>query len=168
MNKVFVIIGPEGSGSKLCARIIAHSLHIADFYKWEGFLWAPNSTNKPVFVNKIGVLHRSIPSGKEKFVIDISDFFKKDLDPVFIYTTRDNNISAKSRNYSKSEREHWKEINKKIYKQIQSHKNILFSYESLMLLQEEYLYNIYKKLNIKSTFVPSNLLDANRKYVSNG
>lgn len=160
LQKTVIVLGPEGSGSKLCARIIAHSLGTCDFNEWEGFLWAPNENKTH------NVLHRSIPSGEKCYIIDIDKIIKEHKNIFFILTTRDKNISKRSRKYTEEEHQKWIKKNKEIIKRIKKSASpyMFFSYETFMLYKEIYLKELYDFLEIDSNFIPE-LIDGNKKYI---
>ncbi len=63
-NKCLIVIGPEGTGSKLIARTLAHALGIKNFKDWAGNGWIDNGTHK--------VCHRSLPFGTPPVFPDLN------------------------------------------------------------------------------------------------
>ena len=168
VKDTIAVIGPEGTGSKLCARTIATALGICSFNSWEGFLWAPYSLDCPTRVDGINtaVFHNSVPSGEDKKVLNIENLIRENENIKFVLPTRDKNISKLSRGYSYSEHRSWIKENEDIIKIIKFTKSpyMFFSYETFMLYPEIYVQELYSFLEIKSSFIPD-LTDANIKYL---
>lgn len=165
-KKVIVVVGPEGTGSKLCAKAIAASVGVCKFEEWNGFVWAPNGTADPVFINEHAVLHRSVPSGDQHYILDASSLINKHENIFFVFTTRDKNISKISRGYTKEEHQKWISENKRLIRVVQEHQvpYAFFSYESFMLYSDLYLKELYCFLDIDKNFVPD-IIDGNEKYL---
>ena len=67
MNKKCVfVIGPEGTGSKLIARVISHVLGIQAYGEWRGGEWSDEGGHK--------VCHRSLPFGRASRYPDIAEW----------------------------------------------------------------------------------------------
>jgi|TARA_B110000240_G_scaffold196964_1_gene250653 hypothetical protein len=164
---VIVVTGPENSGSKMCARTIAHVLNVCDFEDWSGYSWIRNKTSK-----KHSVLHRSTPYAGNN-VINVDEIIKdyRDEDLRFVFTTRDGNISKNRikknrKNYTDDDAKHFIEENIKIINKVRE-ENIpytFWSFESTILYEETYLHDLYKFIDVKSEFVPP-LFNANKKYI---
>ena len=164
---IIVVTGPENSGSKLCARTIAHVLKICKFDEWPGYAWAPQILSKTH-----SVLHRSTPYAGNN-ILNVNKLISqyKDKDLKFVFTTRDGNISKtrlkKTRkNYTDKDVAQFLKENINIINEVR--KNNLpytfWSFESTILYKEIYLYDLYKFIGVKSEFVPP-LFNANEKYI---
>ena len=167
---IAVVTGPENSGSRLCARITAQVLQVCNFgFDWPGYGWAPNNISA-----RHKVLHRSTPYGNNE-ILNIDDISAYDeLGPIddirFIFTTRDGSISRSK--YEKYTDDTWQKAlkaNISIIDKVRSRNlpYMFWSYESLLLYGETYLFELYQFLGVEgrpSEFVPP-LLDANRKYL---
>ncbi len=161
-NKCIIVVGPESSGSTLVANIFAHVLGMHDFNEWDAAGWCDNGYDM--------LCHRSLPYGRypPRFPnIDrwISKY-KDDYDLSFILTTRDITISEVSRFYrwgkpfeqSKEESDKARELMVKIMNSGQ--KYFIWSYETFMFLQKDYLDLLYRFLDIETDFMPD-LKDGN-------
>ena len=91
-KKCVFVIGPEGTGSKLVARVCADALNIQPFAAWDGGGWCDHGYHK--------VCHRSLPYGDPPRFPDLSSWISTHegkYDLFFILTTRDVTISHYSR-----------------------------------------------------------------------
>ena len=163
-----LVTGPENSGSKLCARTIAHVLNVCDFEDWAGHYWAPNKIS-----NKHSVLHRSTPYAGNN-VVNVNQIIKeyKGKDLRVVFTTRDGNISKNRlkktrKNYTDDDAKHFIGENIKIINKVRKENipYIFWSFESTILYAETYLYDLYKFIGIESEYIPP-LFDANEKYIN--
>ena len=105
-------------------------------------------------------------------------YLQRGVDVTVIISTRDKSISmqGKKKNHCnfKDAREHEDEMALEIMREglekygpfgsIEKDRVIVSPYEALMGLQNEYLFDLYKQLGIKSTYIPS-YKDGNKKYV---
>ncbi len=176
-EKCIFIIGPESSGSTLIAKIISTALNGNTDWNGRGFnccnSWdcdRQNSFIKPCSEVKHLVCHRSLPFGEISHWPPISEW--EDLyDTSFILCTRDATISSKSvlERMKRSEKNRKLNLQKstEIIKYIlgSKSKSMIWNYETFMLLNEAYLMQLYKFLEIDSDFVPDSIFDANRKYI---
>lgn len=165
MPSTIVVTGPEASGSRLCARVIAHVLEVCEFGKWAGFNWAPDCAERPCFVNDYAVLHRSTPY-RDGQVLDPEKLADEHGNLSFVFTTRDKNISRARRGYTKQEHEKWIQANRELIEWVTERglAHHFFSYESFMLYPEIFTRRLYAFLGVQSDFVPP-LRDGNRKYL---
>ncbi len=159
--KVVVVTGLECTGSKLCAKIVAHVLNICEYGTWNGMKWT-SSNNK-------AVLHRSTPAAvnkSKKQMIDPQELIKTYKDLSFVFTTRDSNIIAKRKKYSLKEKKKWINANREIIKTVveKGIPYMYFSYEAFMTYKDIYIKELYKFLDVQSNFLPS-LRDGNIKYL---
>jgi hypothetical protein len=164
-KKCVFIVGPEGSGSKLIAKICSHVMGIHDFGTWNGSGCSENAINK--------VVHRSLPYGNPPQYPHIDHWIssnRTEYQIYFILTTRDIGISelsrhfkyAKSHQQSKDESERARQIMIEI---LNSHNNVfIWSYETFMFLKETYLRLLYSFLDVSSDFIPE-LNDANKNKI---
>jgi hypothetical protein len=161
MKKCVFVFGPESSGSKLIAKICSHVLDIDRYGDWNGGSWSDHGLHK--------VYHRSLPYGIPPRFPDIIKLIaenEKDYDLYFILTTRDISISEISRfkRFSKPhdqlqlESAKAREIITDLLKSDQ--KCFIWSYETLMFLQQAYLNQLYHFLRVSTDFSPK-LVDGN-------
>lgn len=161
MNKCVLVMGTESSGSKLIAKICSHVLEIQMFGDWNGNAWSDNGINK--------VYHRSLPYNNPPQYPNIDELLfdnRENYQIYFILTTRDNTISelsrsnkyAKPREQSRLESHKAREIMTNILRS--NHRSFIWSYETFMFLQLEYLKKLYQFLEIESNFIPE-LIDGN-------
>ncbi|NHJ47087.1 MAG: hypothetical protein FK733_04795 [Asgard group archaeon] len=167
-NKIVFVIGPESSGSMLIAKIIAHVLDIKKHGEWGGGAWAIPENEK--FTNN--VLHRSLPYDKDAKFPNVDEWIDKykDNDIYFVLTTRDQTIidlSKKRRfNRRKESKEHRKISREILSKVLNSQcKSLIWSYETFIYLQYDYLKLLYDFLGVQSDFNPD-IYDGNRKYIN--
>ena len=162
-GKCVFVIGPEGTGSKLIARIISQALDISGFNEWRGNGWCDNGQHK--------VCHRSLPYQNPPRYPDIEGWIlenKTGYEIFFVLTTRDITLSEISRinRFGKtamqvhSESETAKTIIKNLINSESQY--YIWSYETFMFLGIDYLKLLYGFLGIKSNFCPP-LVDGNKK-----
>jgi hypothetical protein len=166
--KCVFVLGPESSGSKLCARIIAHVLGIAAFDAWDGTAWAVSDQHR--------VLHRSLPYGLDTprypDVRKLVGRFAPGFNLYFVLTTRDITISERSRieRFGKPLAQVSRETKKarSMMQKIMAldFPRLVFSYESLVYLGKPYLQDLYRFLGVESGFQPV-ITDGNRKRILN-
>ena len=68
---IVIVTGPANTGSRLCAKTIAHVLGVCKYSKWNGMGWSPTKKN-----NHYKILHRSTPNG-EKNILNVKNLIKK-------------------------------------------------------------------------------------------
>ncbi len=169
-RKVIYIIGCEKSGSKFIAKIIAHVFGVCKFGEWDG-VGVCSSKNKNI------IAHFSQPHCNPIQYSNIKAIEQKHKDDElkFVITTRDINISEKSRIVTWGFHKHKNKENvskesgeaKKIIEYIlTNHDYFIWSYETMNYLKEAYLQTIYKWLGVKSTF-NFKIIDGNKKYINN-
>jgi len=167
-NQCVFVIGPEGSGSKLAARLCADALGIRPFSEWDGDGWCEGESHK--------VLHRSLPYGDPPRFPDIGQWValnegKSDL--YFVLTTRDQTLSEYSRlsrfpkslSQLRSESEHARASMAEVMRGGQ--KYFIWSYESFMLLGADYLEDLHRFLGAESGSIPR-LADGNAARIARG
>lgn len=166
-DKTIIVVGPEATGSRFCAKLAAHALGVALFGEWDGFRFAPDSGEQFKYINGSAVLHRSIPSkGDNNYVIEPTRFIEGADDIRFIFTTRDKSITSINRGYSKAEQERWIDENKKVIKSV-IQRNVpymFFSYETFMLYPDIYVKELYSFIGCECDYVPD-IIDGNPKYM---
>lgn len=169
---VYVITGPECSGSSFIAQVIAHACGVdSTFQQWDG------RGQLGRLGDKIIILHRSQPYGPDLRFITMRELetIYENYELRFILTTRDRSISAVSNKHRRNrpidlQIEH-EERALVIMKEIMSsqHRFFIWSYETFMFLRDAYLHQLYARLVDTTTpFYPSNasIKDANKKYVN--
>lgn len=159
---MIIVTGPENSGSKLCARIIAHVLGIRDFDKWNG--------HGLISCGQNSILHRSTPYARNN-IINVKRILKQHEDLKFIFTSRDKTISRKRLisnrdNYTNKTFNEYLRANKQIISIVAKARvpYMFWSFETMLLYKELYLQELYKFISVNSTFMPK-LYNANRKYI---
>lgn len=168
-KKVYIITGPEASGSRFIARVIAYVVGKDRKYKsWDG-----HGVNGEIG-DDVLVVHHSQPAFRPAKFSPLERFqtLFKDYDRFFIITTRDQNIirSSKRRQYRNSVEElkqhenRSKEIMTDIFLK---ERCFIWSYETQFYLKRAYFQKLYDFLGIQSDFYPSDLFDANQKYIKN-
>lgn len=142
---MILIIGPESSGSAFIGKTIAHACGI----EWDGY-------------GEIeGFEHISLPT-KRGAIFPKVDFNRNHI----IVTTRDTNISAKSKVQRFNRRNPAAENKRaaKILGEIIDRDNVfIWSYETMIFLGRPYFKLLYKFLGIESDYVPE-IIDQNIKY----
>lgn len=165
--KAVLVTGPESSGSKLIAKTLAHVMEIKEFGSWNGTRTVSNTGAK--------IHHQSLPSklGVNKEWLDIDEWYtehKNDWKTYIVLTTRDKNLSILSKikrfqkSFQDSEYEMGKAVNIMSNVINSNYRYYIFSYESFILLQKEYIQLLYKYIGINSEFCPS-IKDANKPYI---
>lgn len=166
-KKAFVITGPESSGSRFIARVIAHVTGKDKRYlDWNGI-----KMNGKLGDDLI-ILHLSQPHNRPTKFSSLRDFknLLKGYELKFIITTRDQNIVKKSKIKSyfetaKSAKEH-QILSRKILTEIIKHEScFIWSYETQQYLREIYFQKLYEFLGVNTNFFPRDLFDANQKYL---
>lgn len=147
----------------LVARILAGVLGIEKYGEWNGVGWVDNGRHK--------VCHRSLPFNIPPQYPDIARWISENelnYEIYFVITTRDITISEVSRvnRFSKSREQVKKESIKAkgiIADLLNSEqKCFVFSYETFMFLELEYLQQLYRFIGIESDFMPE-ISDGNRR-----
>jgi hypothetical protein len=160
-RKCVIVFGPESSGSKLVAKIIAHVLDVQSFGDWNGAGWCVGEQHR--------VCHRSLPFGATPQFPDVAAMIqdhREGFDLRFILTTRDQTLSQASRvaRFKKTpvqldeESARAREIILGILKS--GWPALVWSYETLMFLRDGYLAQLYDFLGVTSDFMPT-LTDGN-------
>jgi len=159
--KLALVVGPEGSGSALVSRIIAHVVGATDYKRWNGL--------GHVRGNGWKVLHRSLPSLRRAVFYDIEEMIRKHAkhELYLVLTTRDMTFaqrSAMSRfGRTKKEAQTYTARAARIMgKLMDEYDCLVWSYETLVFLKAPYLKRLYRFLGIESDFVPP-LYNANSK-----
>ena len=161
MKKCIFVIGPEGSGSRVAAKICSNVLGIHQYGDWKGNDWSDKGHHK--------VCHFSLPNGRPPKFPDVGQWVsenEKNYEIYFVLTTRDITISELSRfnrrakPFKQSQKESAKARDIMLMIINSRHKYIIWSYESFMFLREGYLNSLYEFIGVKSEFIP-NLIDAN-------
>ncbi|NQS99660.1 MAG: hypothetical protein HQ595_01135 [Candidatus Omnitrophica bacterium] len=162
--KCVLVTGPEGSGSRLVARIISQVLGIQEFELYNGI--------GASYKGKHRVEHFSLPSGPQAIYPDIKTKIEnnKGFELYLVLATRDINISGLSRmnQYGKKKRAVAIECLRaqSIISGMLSEpvKSFIWSYETFMFLKRAYLNLLYEFLGVESDFLPE-LIDGNKKYL---
>ncbi len=165
-KKVYIITGPEASGSRFIARIIAHVIDKDRHYgSWSG-LGVCGEIGDDVLV-----VHRSQPAFRPaQFTpLEVFEQMFDGYDRFFIITTRDLNIVKQSKERSYGGSKHDLNVHEKISKQILSEillkeKCFIWNYETQLFLKEVYFQKLYEFLQVESSFFPPDLFDGNQKY----
>lgn len=161
--KLAFVVGPEGSGSALASRVVAHAVGAANYRQWNGL--------GHVRGNGWKVIHRSLPSSKKAVFYDIEKMIRKHTtcDLYLVLTTRDVTLAQMSavERFPRTEDEagahmvHAAEIMAGL---MDKHKCLVWSYETFVFLQGAYLARLYDFLGVESRFVPP-LYDANKRRI---
>ena len=168
MVKVFIITGPESSGSVFISKIIASYLGATkNFNDWSGYGYCSSIRSD------IKILHRSQPFEKVNQYFTLQQFKEefKGMDLYFILTTRYiqfSNISKKNR-FNRTN----KDIINNLYKSksilseiIKSNeKYFIWNYETMLYLNEVYFDLLYKFIGGINKFYPK-IKDGNIKYLN--
>ena len=166
MKKCIIVIGPESTGSKLIAKIIAHVLDIKPFGDWNGTGWCDGGHHK--------VYHRSLPYDLPPKFPDIPALIgenRNNFDISFILTTRDITISEISRNLRwgkglgqvRKESARAREIMTEVMNS--GLPGFIWSYETFIFLGKHYLDRLYSFVGLSSDFIPE-LADGNRSKIN--
>ncbi|KNC51551.1 uncharacterized protein AMSG_07451 [Thecamonas trahens ATCC 50062] len=166
----FVVVGIESSGSRLTAKSLAAALGIMD--GWDGL--------EDIGNRKHHVFHRSLPHGNRDVGVrgsfpeipTLVASLERSFEDVFVVlTVRDAHIEQCSKlnmhNGGDSttnvwEMQHGRELVRSLM--AAGYVDVVVSYEALMFIGEPYMYSIYDKLGIKSSYMPR-LVDANHRYI---
>jgi hypothetical protein len=167
-NRCVFVVGPESSGSRLIAKIIAHALGVQQYGEWNANYVCHKGAHK--------VYHLSLPSGYPSRFPDIKsliDSHRDDYDMYFVLTTRDTTISETSRldrfrrrEYARIQKETMKAREMMIEVIRSGHAFFIWSYETFIFLGKDYLNTLYAYLGLKSDFMPP-LEDGNKKRIIN-
>jgi len=172
------VIGSESSGSTLIAQIISAALNGDAGWSGRGFNCCDsafcdreNDFSQPCSEVEHLVCHRSLPFGLEPEWPPLKAW-QSGYDAYFILCTRDSTIAAlsvKKRFQRKPEtitghQQKAKEIMEEVLRS--EAKSFLWSYETFMFLKESYLQEVYSFLDLKSDYLPSEIKDANPKYIN--
>ncbi|HIA08061.1 MAG TPA: hypothetical protein EYN73_03110 [Chromatiaceae bacterium] len=152
----------------LIAKVIAHALGIESYGKWEAIGWIDHGEHK--------VCHRSLPFGVPPKYPNIDHWVSSnqdDYDIYFVLTTRDQTLSELSRidRFKKPQAQveyesiRAREFMRKLIDSDQS--KFIWSYETFMYLERDYLALLYDFLGVESDFVPP-IEDGNRKRFMRG
>ena len=150
-KKPVIVMGPEGSGSKLIAKICARALNL------------PHA-----------VMHHSLPRFFRPSWADPAALVAEhegEFDIYFVLTTRDITLSEMSRmerfgrtkEQCQEHSERAKEIMSKVIRD--GHKHFVWSYETFMFLGKLYLDALYQFLGVESDFIPP-LVDGNKRRIA--
>jgi hypothetical protein len=175
MKKCIFVVGLVGSGSTHIAKVISGALGNKSNWNGRGFNCCNDAfcdeesdfllPHKPV---KELVCHRSFPFGNKW--PDVAGWIKQ-YDCYFVICTRDRTISEKSRvlKHNRTIVEARKQTGKarELIKYIinSDQKYFMWSYETFMLLEDEYLRLLFGFLGIKKENTKLHLRDANLKYI---
>lgn len=168
MSYMYIIIGPESSGSVFISKVIAYSLGITKTISdWNGHKVYPSKKNPKIF-------HISLPSKMENIFKNLNDLKKMfpNRKLKFIICTRYSpiaNISQKNR-FNRSDK--IIKNNNKISKQIltdiiKKEQNFIWNYETMLYLENTYFDLLYDFLKSKIIYYPDNIIDGNIKYLNN-
>jgi len=179
-EKCIFIIGPESSGSTLIAKIISTALNGTDDWNGRGFNCCNSAScdRENGFMSPCGevkhlVCHRSLPFFLEPEWPPIEDW-KAKYDASFIICTRDATIAERSvaerfKRNAKTISEQQNRANQIISELLKSEsKSFIWSYETFMYLQEDYLQLLFDFLKLESDYELKSLRDANFKYIKTG
>lgn len=166
-KRAIIITGPESSGSRFIARIVAYVVGKDEYYnKWNG-----HEINGKMG-DDILVIHWSQPAYRPEKFFTLKEFKEKfyQYKLFFIVTTRDRSIINKSKilRWAASDAQlKWHdERSKQILSEIILETNcFIWSYETCLLLGKVYLKKLYDFLQVQSNFFPLDLMDANKKYI---
>jgi hypothetical protein len=174
------IIGPESTGSTYVAKIIASNLGFED---WNGrgfnccddaFCDIGNGFLHPCTAVDPIVCHRSLPFGGHLHQPPIEDW-KATYNCRFVICTRDISISESSRHnrFGKSLQQCQQEseearVRLQRLMQAEEESTFVFSFESMLYLQVDYLRRLFDFLEIELMNPPTDIRNENRKYVNYG
>jgi hypothetical protein len=182
------VVGPESSGSRLAAKIVAHVLGVHAYGHWatpvgwshsdlpQGHV-SDSAHNIAVAAGTDTVCHRSLPYGRKGDTYpDLERWCSMNRDALtqFVITTRDVSIVDRSKRIRFNRTEALCQMNRQRSRQwiadVVQRKLpcFIWSYETLVYLREDYLRQLYAFLGVESDFVPPDLFDGNEKYVSGG
>ncbi len=176
-RKCVFVIGPEGSGSTLIAKLISTALNNTADWNGRGF----NCCNEVACDKETGyvkphkdvehlVCHRSLPFMYDPLWPPVEEW-RNEYDAYFVICTRDINISKLSiiKRFGRKAAtidEHHNKARAIITNLLQTHQNsFVWSYESFMFLREAYFKRLLHFLGQESNYFPEFLNDANLKYL---
>ena len=179
------VVGPEGSGSMLAAKIVAHVLGVRSYGHWDPPVGWSHSDLSDGHVSDVAqnnvvagridtVCHRSLPYGRAGDMYpDLDQWRSSNRDALtqFVITTRDVSIVDRSKrtrfNRPESTCRMDRERSRQWIAEVLQRKLpcFLWSYETLIYLRADYLRQLYAFVGVESDFVPPDLFDGNRKYV---
>lgn len=163
--KCVFAVGPESSGSMLVARILAHVLKIEPYGLWNGVGWNDSGRHK--------ICHRSLPFGMPPHYPNIDQWIRnnrENYDLYFVLTTRDISLSESSRMSRFMKPKKQVEYESIMARQMMSDiikrdvNLFVWSYETFMFLEIDYLRMLYRFIGIDSDFSPD-LVDGNSKWI---
>ena len=167
-DNLWIILGPESSGSVFISKCIYIAVNGQSAKKYSGY---GNSSISPI--NNM-VIHRSIPSMRPKrffedFCEEISDISTRYRNVNYIFTTRDKRISMLSKirrfggNYSEAQEDYLK--SQRAFKALVDDDSVfIWNYETMIMIGAPYFYRLYRFFNIESDYIPK-IYDGNRNYV---
>ena len=166
--KAFIITGPESSGSVYIAKIIAFVLGATEnISDWSGRGFCDSR------IPDIEIIHRSQPWGTASQYSDVNDFKNifNGYDLYFIVCTRYHMISNKSKeskfNRTGIDLKNNLVKSKSIFTEIiKNEKSFIWNYETMLYLREIYFDLLYKFLESKKSYYPTDIIDGNVKYLS--
>lgn len=174
---IYIVIGPESSGSYLITEIIANALGLAD----QGQNKYIYTTNNPIKDSNNALIHVSLPDGRpRKFFESPDEIIKHFLGEVtnyksdnvkIVFTTRDRNAQylSKKLRFGDSSKEAILDIEKAsaiMNNLILENKYpfIIVNYEANILLGNSALLNLYNFIGVPNFQNPINFHDANKEY----
>lgn len=164
----WIIVGPESSGSKFAAKVIASRYDISD---WSG--------SYAVESEDILIYHRSCPFERPKrwspaIINEIEAITKNSLQINVIFTTRDVNISTSRKSIrfgecSISEANYDLSEAQKLYFYLKERVDRIFiwSYETMTLLGKEYINSCFEFFAIKKVNDLPEIHDRNKDFIFN-
>jgi hypothetical protein len=168
-KKAYIITGPESSGSVFISRVVSYVVgKDASYGQWDGY-----GMNGKIG-DDIVCLHRSQPYANAETYYTLEQYQEdfSGYDIYFIVTTRDMHISAisKAKRFKRNQKEilENKKVSREILTRIMSsnEKSFVWSYETMLYLGEAYFKKLYEFLKVDSSFVPGDMKDGNKKYIS--
>lgn len=162
-----VITGPESSGSMFISRVVAYVMNLDKVYEnWHGSGMLGNIGDDLV------ILHRSTPWGRPKVFFQLEEYEKlfKDYHIKYIVCSRDQNISFRSKairfdRNSKEIHDDLKNVKQTLDKILDKEAVFIWNYETMILLGPSYFKMLYKFIDAKKIFIPSNIIDGNKKWI---
>jgi hypothetical protein len=169
-KRAYIITGPESSGSVFVSQVISYVVGKDAVYKqWSGY-----GMNGSLGDDLI-ILHLSQPFLTPPQFCNLAKFREwfSGYDLYFIVTTRDIDIVKKSKRHrfgrSKSaaniHQDHSREILEEI---LRNEKSFIWNYETQVYLGKVYYQLLYDFLQVKTDFFPTDLYNANKKYIKWG
>lgn len=164
---VYIVTGPESSGSIFISKVVSHVLGIDKQYRKKGLHRMYGK-----YGDDILVYHASLPRLLKAEFCNLRYYRSlfKQYKLHFIITTRDHSVSLKSKmnRFGRSKLEcieHEKKARRIIKEIIENEDHFIWSYETMILLKEAYFQELYKFLGVRSDFHPPDLFDGNEKYI---